>query len=352
MKFKKKIKIGNKYIAENRCFIVAEISGNHAGKISNIKKIIDKLDRNNIDAVKVQAYQSNTITINSRSKDFKIKKSNKWSKYSYLYDLYKQAETPFRWMKEIFKYCKKKKIIVFASVFDITSLEVLEKINCPAYKIASPEITDLYLIEKVAKTKKPIIISNGLANRKDLLLAIKTVKSNKNNKLIILKCTSDYPSKISEINLNTMLDIKKKYNCLTGFSDHTIGINASIHAASKGASIIEKHVCLKNVEAVDSFFSIDTEEFNRMARIIRTNEKINGKVTYQISEGSKKNLSGRKSLYIVNNIKKNEKFTHKNIKAIRPSFGLHPKFYKKIIGKKSKLNIVAGKRMTWSLIKK
>jgi len=352
MKFKKKIKIANKYITENNCFIVAEISGNHGGKISNIKKIINKLDKKKIDAIKLQAYQANTITINSKKSDFQIQKKNTWSKYNYLYDLYKYAETPFHWMEEIFKYCKKKNIIVFASVFDISSLKILEKINCPAYKIASPEITDIHLIEETAKTKKPIIISNGLANLKDLSLAIKTIKSQKNDKLVVLKCTSSYPAKISDLNLKTMLDIKKRFKCLIGFSDHTTGINTSIHAASIGASVIEKHVCLKNVKTVDSFFSIDVKEFNEMARIIKNNEQSNGKVTYQISEDSKKNLSGRKSLYIVKNVKKNERFNEENLKAIRPSYGLHPKFYKKVIGKKSKSNITIGERMKWSLIKK
>lgn len=352
MKFIKKIKIGHKYVTENNCFIVAEISGNHGGKISNIKKIIDKLDKRNVDAIKLQAYQANTITINCKKTDFKIRKTNTWSKYNYLYDLYKYAETPFHWMEEIFKYCKKKKIIVFASVFDFTSLKILEKINCPAYKIASPEITDIPLIKEVAKTKKPIILSNGLANLKDLFLAIKTIKLQKNYKLIILKCTSDYPSKISELNLKTIIDIKKKFNCLSGFSDHTTDINIPIHAASIGASMIEKHVCLKNVKTVDSFFSINTEKFNQMAKIIKINKKSNGIVNYQISKASKKNLSGRKSLYIVKDIKKNERFTEDNIKAIRPSYGMHPKFYEKIIGKISKKNISKGERMRWDLIKK
>ena len=352
MKFIKKIKIGHKYVTENNCFIVAEISGNHGGKISNIKKIIDKLDKRNVDAIKLQAYQANTITINCKKRDFRIRKTNTWSKYNYLYDLYKYAETPFYWMEEIFKYCKKKKIIVFASVFDFTSLKILEKINCPAYKIASPEITDIPLIKEVAKTKKPIILSNGLANLKDLFLAIKTIKLQKNNKLIILKCTSNYPSKISELNLKTVIDIKKKFNCLSGFSDHTTDINIPIHAASIGASMIEKHVCLKNVKTVDSFFSINTEKFNQMAKIIKINKKSNGIVSYQISKASKKNLSGRKSLYIVKDIKKNERFTENNIKAIRPSYGMHPKFYQKIIGKISKKNITEGERMRWDLIKK
>ena len=187
--FNKKIKIGKTNICKGRAFIVAEVSANHAGNYKNLKKLIDNLSRLDIDAVKVQAYQANTITLNSNKADFKIKKKNKWADYKNLFNLYKNGETPFEWLPKIFKYCKKKKITIFASVFDESSLRILEKLKCPAYKIASPEITDIPLIEKVAKTKKPIIISNGLANFQDLKLAVNSVKKQKNKKLIILKCT-------------------------------------------------------------------------------------------------------------------------------------------------------------------
>ena len=350
MKFEKKIRILNKIISGKRCFIVAEVSGNHAGKLSNLKKIINQLKNSDVDAIKIQAYQADSITINHTGKDFKIAKDNAWYKYKNLHGLYKKGQTPFSWIKEIFRFCKKNKIIVFASVFDLNSLKILEKLDCPAYKIASPEITDIYLIENVAKTRKPTIISTGLANDKDLDLAVTTYKKNKNSKLIILKCSSSYPAPIEEVNLETMVDIGKKYNCLTGYSDHTVGINVPIHAVSKGACVIEKHVCLKNVKAIDSFFAINTEEFKKMVTIIRNNERSNGKVTYKISKSSLPNLPGRKSIYVIRNIKKDEIFSEKNIKPIRPAYGMHPKYFRQILGKRSKSNLKFGQRMEWKHI--
>ncbi len=352
MGFQKKIKISNKIVNNSNCFIVAEISGNHGGKIQNLKKIIDELDNKFVDAIKIQAYQANSITIKSNNNDFRIAKGNKWSKYKYLHELYKYAETPFNWLGKIFKYCKRKKIIVFASVFDLKSLQILENLKCPAYKIASPEITDIHLIEEVAKTKKPIILSNGLASLKDLKLAVSSIRKKGNDKLIILKCTSSYPAETAKLNLNTMSDISKKFNCLSGFSDHTTNINIPIHAASIGASMIEKHVCLKNKKTVDSFFSIDTQEFNKMAKIIKNNKKSEGKISYELPSSSKKNLAGRKSIYVIEDIKKGEKFTLKNIKPIRPSYGLHPKFFNKILNKISKVNLSKGQRMKWNYVKK
>ena len=304
----KNFKIGNIKIEPKRTFIVAEISANHCGKLSILKKIILRLKKINVDAIKIQAYEANTITIKSNNKDFQIKSDNTWSKYNTLYNLYKTAETPFKWYSEIFKFCKKNNIIVFASVFDNKSLKLLEKLNCPAYKIASPEITDIPLIEKISKTKKPIIISTGLSDFKDLKLAISTIKKQKNKKIIVIKCTSSYPAPINEINLKTMQDIKKKFNVLTGYSDHTEENYTAIHAASIGAYMIERHVKLENFKSVDSFFSSTINNFAKMIKIIRINERSNGIISYKISKSSKPNLNGRKSLYIVKNIKKGEIF--------------------------------------------
>ena len=223
--------------------------------------------------------------------------------------------------------------------------------NCPAYKIASPEITDIPLIKKIAKTKKPIILSNGLGDLEDLKLAVKEIKKI-NTKLIILKCTSSYPTKVKDLNLNTMVNIKKKFNCLSGFSDHTVGINSSIHAASIGASMIEKHIKPSGIKTVDSFFSISLNKLMKMITIIRNNEISNGNIDYQISKSSKKNLNGRRSLYVVKDIKKGDLLNNNNIKSIRPSFGLHPKFLPQFLGKKSKINIKSGSRVKWELIKK
>lgn len=347
----KEIKIGNKYVNNKRCYVVAEVSANHNKNYGLLKKFLKDLKNTGVDAVKLQAYQANTITINHKSNDFKIDNQNSWSKYQYLFNLYKNAETPLNWFPKIFKYCKKIKLDVFASVFDATNLRLLEKLNCPAYKIASPEITDIPLIKKIAKTKKPIILSNGLGNLEDLSLAVKEIKKI-NKKLIVLKCTSSYPSKNKDLNLNTMVNIKKKFNCLSGFSDHTVGIHSSIHAASIGASMIEKHVKPSKIKTIDGFFSITVKELANMISIIRNNEISNGNIDYQISSSSKKNLNGRRSLYVVQDIKKGELLSEKNIKSIRPSFGLHPKFLPYFLGKKSKINIKSGSRASWKLIKK
>ncbi len=349
--FNNKIKISNKIIEETRCFIVAEISANHNKNFKILKKFLLELKYSGVDAVKLQAYQANTITIDKKSKDFLISKSNTWSKYNNLYSLYKKAETPLEWFPKVFKFCKKINLIVFASVFDETNLKVLEKLNCPAYKVASPEITDIPLIKKIAKTKKPIIISNGLANYYDLKLAVNSIKKI-NKKLIILKCTSSYPAKLNELNLNTMLDIKKKFKCLIGYSDHTLGINTGIHVASMGASVLEKHVKPYGVRSVDSFFSITIKQLKSMIKVIRENEKSNGNVEYEISKSSLKNLNGRRSLYVIKDIKKGEKFTNKNLKSIRPRYGIHPKFLNLFLGKKSSKNIQYGSRLKWEYIKK
>ncbi len=350
MKFNQIIKIKNKFIKANRCFVVAEISANHSGNFNNMRKLIYDLKKINVDAIKIQAYEADTITLDSNRRDFKISKNNSWSKYKTLFELYKNAETPFKWYKKIFNLCKKINLIVFASVFDLKSLNLLEELNCPAYKIASPEITDIPLIESVAKTKKPIIISNGLSDYEDLKLACNAVKKSKNKNLIILKCTSSYPSQTKELNLRTMTDINKKFKCLVGFSDHTMGIDKSIHAASLGANMLEKHVTL-NKKTIDGFFSIDIKKFKKMIIQIRENEIANGKISYQIAKSSKKNLNGRRSLYVVSSIKKNEKFTNKNIKSIRPSYGLHPKYLKYFLNKESKVNIKHGSRLSWSHLK-
>lgn len=332
-----------RFIKKNRCFIVAELSGNHDGKLSNLIKMIYQAKIAGADAVKIQAYQAEGITMQSDKQYFKLGSKSKWKKYDNLFKLYRKGQTPKHWYKKIFSYAKKIDIILFASVFDINTLNYFEKeINCPIYKIASPEIVDIPLLKSVAKTKKPIILSNGLSNFDDLNLAVKTIKKF-NKKIVILKCTSTYPATSDTLNLATMVDIKKKFSCDVGFSDHTTGIDSGIFAAAIGAKILEKHVVLKkNSKTVDSFFSIDFKEFKRMVDIIRSNEKSLGKISYKIHESSKVNFHGRKSIFIFKDIKKGEKFTRKNIKVIRPYHGLHPKYFDFVLNKKSKTNLYAG----------
>ena len=332
-----------KFLKKNRCFIIAELSGNHDGKLSNLIKMIYQAKKAGADAVKIQAYEAESITMNSDKPFFKLKSKSKWKKYDNLYKLYKKGQTPRHWYKRIFSYAKKIKIILFASVFDLNTIEYFEKeLNCPIYKVASPEIIDLPLLKKIAKTKKPIIISNGLGNLKDLSLAVKTIKKYNNN-ITILKCTSTYPAPKNSLNLATMKDMEKKFFCNVGFSDHTKGIDSAIYAAALGAKVLEKHVVLKkNSNTVDSFFSIDFKEFKKMVEIIRLNEKSYGKISYKIHTSSRTNLHGRKSIFVYKNIKKGEKFTNENIKIIRPYHGLHPKYYDYVLNKKSKKDLSSG----------
>ena len=346
------IKINKDKIGKNKpCYIVAELSGNHGGNFNEILKLIKLAKDAGANAIKLQAYTPDTITLNSKKKDFQIYKKHTWSKYKDFYSLYKSAHTPLKWIRKIFLYCRKKKITVFASVFDFSSVDLLEKLNCPAYKIASPEITDVPLLKYVAKKNKPIIISTGLAKLQDLNLAIRTIRKQQNNKIIILKCTSAYPAKLNEINLKTMMALRKKFKCHVGYSDHTLGISVAIAASALGANIIEKHIkSSKSIKTVDSFFSITIEEFRQMIKSIRDNEKAYGKISFNISKGSTKNLIGKRSLYVSEKIKKGNKFTKNNIRSVRPFYGLHPKYYDKVIGMKSKKNLQIGDRLTFKSI--
>lgn len=334
-----------------RTFVVAEMSANHSSNIKNAFKIVDQAKIIGVDAIKIQLYKANRITINSNKKDFEIK-SKSWKKFKNLYNLYKKAETPYEWYETLKRYCKKRNIILFSSVFDLDTVDFLEKKNCPIYKIASPEITDVPLLEKVSRTGKPVIISTGLASEKDLDLAVKTLKRNKCKKIIILKCTSAYPAPLNELNLAAIKTIKNKYKTIVGFSDHSLGVVAPTIAVSLGAKVIEKHINLeKNKKSVDGFFSLKISEFQEMIKNIRDTEKIIGNKEIRISKNSYKNLAGRKSIYVIRNIDKNEIFTKQNIGSIRPSFGLHPKFLKFLLGKKSKKNLKFGQKMKLSFVK-
>ena len=262
--------------------------------------------------------------------------------------LYKKGHTPWEWHKELFDEAKQ--IEIFSSPFDESAVELLEKLGCKAYKIASPEINHVPLITKVAKTKKPIIISSGLSSLSDLQKTIKLIKSFGNNKIIILKCTSAYPAPLKELNLKTMKDFAKKFNLHVGYSDHSIGNIASLTAVALGAKIIEKHFKLKNKKTIDGFF-IDETDFLNLIKNIR-NIGLMGKINYNVTPSAKKHLVGRRSIYISKKIKKNDLFTKNNLKVVRPSHGLDPKYYSYILGKKSNCNLEPATRFKLSYIKK
>ncbi len=337
--------------SNRKIIVVVEMSGNHQNSYRKMIRFVDKSIKFGADVIKFQVYKPDTITFNSKKKQFLVKSdSKKWSRYKSLYQLYDKAHTPWKWIEKIAKYLNSRKFPWFASVFDNTSVDFLQKLKCPAYKVASPEITDIGLIEKIMKTNKPIILSSGLATTKDLDLAINTIKK-KHNKIAILKCTSSYPAPIKDCNLNSIKFLKERYKLAVGFSDHTIGGQASEISASLGATIIEKHFKLDDDKSsIDSHFSMKLSELPTFKKNLNNINDYLGSYNLIIPKSARINLSGRRSLYVIKNIKKGETFSKKNIKSIRPHYGLHPSNFKKIIGKKAKKNIKAGTKLSYNLV--
>ena len=339
--FEKLIKKNN-----TKTFIIAEISGNHQNSYSKLKKFVLGCIKEKADIIKFQVYKPETITLNSSRKDFKLKNKDKiWGNHSNLFDLYKKAYTPWAWIKKIVKILNKKKFPWFASVFDESSIEFLEKLNCKAYKIASPEITDIPLIEKVSNLKKPIIISTGLADKNDIELAVRTVRK-RHNKILILKCTTSYPAKEQDMDLISIKTIKNLFKCPVGFSDHSKGFEASKIASALGVNVFEKHFKMdEDKKSIDNHFSMKLSKLSDYKNNIINVKRILGKKNIIISKSASKNLTGKRSLYVYRNIKKGSKISLANVKSIRPSFGLHPKYLKKIIGKKVKKDLFVGDRL-------
>ena len=334
--FKEKIKITKSVSISNndKCFIVAEISANHSGNLNLLKKTMIKAKKIGVDAIKIQTYQANTITLNSKNKHFLIDDKSIW-KGKYLFDLYKSAETPFHWHKEIFNFAKKNKIICFSAPFDISAVDLLKKYNCPIYKVASPEIEDLRLIEKIAKTKKPIIISTGIADKQNIKNALDICRKEKNFRVVLLNCISSYPAKNKELNLK-YFSVLKKFCPLIGYSDHSNSDLASIISVANGAKVVEKHFILnKKIKSPDSSFSYDPKEFKNLIKKIRDveimmgSEKINKKT---ILKNKLKTIT--RSIFYSDNINKGEKISLENVKSVRPGTGLKLSYFNKILGKK------------------
>lgn len=333
------------------CYIVAEMSGNHNGDIDIAKKIIEKAKECGANAVKLQTYTADTITLNCDGGDFRLPENSPWSSFSNLHQLYHKAHTPWGWHRELFEYARSLDIEIFSAPFDETAVDFLEEMNCPAYKIASPEIFHVPLLRRVAKTGKPVIISTGLATYDDIDLAVSTLRAEGCESIIILKCTTSYPAPLSEANLSTIKDIPKKFNCWAGLSDHTKGLIAPLTAVALGAVLIEKHFTISEAgESVDSFFSLDEVQFRELVLGVRDVENSVGSVTYELSEKARENLSGRRSIYVAENIQKGEFFSKENIKVVRPGHGLHPKYYEEVLGKKAKVALCRGDRLSWGLI--
>ncbi len=322
-------------------YLVAEISANHCGKLDIAKKLIRTAKANNADAVKLQTYTPDTMTIKSKKKYFKIK-NGLWRGYS-LWDLYNKAHTPLSWHKELFDYAKKLGITIFSTPFDETAVDFLEKLNCPMYKIASFEMTDLPLIKKVAQTKKTMIISTGMSSLDEIDETFKVAKKNGAKEIILLYCVSNYPAKNKDFNLNNIQILKNKFNCKVGLSDHSLDNTIAISSIAAGAEIVEKHIGLDGQKnGLDIKFSLKGKKIKVFKKLISETYNSMGKNFFYRNPSEEKSKIFRRSIFAVKDIKVGEKFTKKNIRRIRPGYGLEPKLFDKILGKKSKNNINAG----------
>lgn len=343
-------RIGKRKVGEgNPVFIIAEVSANHGQDFKRAAKMIKVAKECGADAVKFQTYTPDTMTIDVDNKYFRIKHP-KWGGQT-LYQLYKKAYTPWDWFEKLKKIADEEGIIFFATAFDKSSVDLLEDIGVPFHKVASFELVDIPLIEYMAKKQKPIIMSTGMANYKEIEEAVAAARKNGAKDIALLKCVSSYPAKPEDMNLKTIQDIAKNFKCPVGLSDHSMGTAISTAVVALGAGIIEKHFTLsRKIKTPDSFFSIEPPELKELVDNIRTVEKAIGKVHYGSTAEEKKNRIFRRSLFAVKDIKKDEAFTKGNIRSIRPGYGLSPKYLKDILCKNAKKDIKRGAPLNWKII--
>lgn len=333
-------------------FVIAEMSGNHNQSLEKALEIVDVAASCGVSALKIQTYTADTMTLDISEGEFFIKdKASLWSGNS-LYELYQKAHTPWSWHKPIFDRCKKHGIIGFSTPFDASSVDFLEELEVPFYKIASFENTDLPLLRKVASTKKPVIISTGMANISEIFDAVQTLSESGCQEIVLLKCTSEYPALPSDANLLTIPHLKQLFpHCKIGISDHTLGIGVSIAATTLGAEVIEKHFTVSRADGgVDSAFSMEPAEMKLLISESRIARQALGKVYYGISEKEKSSLRFRRSIYISQDAKEGEILSPKNIRIIRPGMGLPPKYFNILIGKKLKSAAKKGTPLDWNMI--
>lgn len=343
--------LGERVIDENSpAFIIAEMSANHMMDYDRAVEIIKAAKEAGADAIKLQTYTPDTITIDCDNKYFQITQGTIWDGTT-LHKLYQTAYTPWEWQPELKKTAEKIGLICFSSPFDLTSVDFLEKMNVPAYKVASFEITDIPFIRKIAKLHKPIIISTGIARPDDIELALQTCIDEGNEDVILLKCTSAYPSPYEDINLRVIPDMAERYNVLTGLSDHTLGSTVSVASIPLGVRVIEKHLTLRRSDGgPDGAFSMEPEEFKEMVDNIRITEKALGRVTYELTYKQEKSREHSRSLFVIKDMKKGDVITTDNVRSIRPGFGMHTKHYEEILGKSVNRDIEKGTPMSFDLL--
>ncbi|MHB2153627.1 pseudaminic acid synthase [Calditrichota bacterium GD2] len=342
------MKISN-FDLNKRAFIVAELSANHNHDIDIALKTIKASKEAGADAIKLQTYTPDTITIDSNLEYFQMKHGTIWDGTT-LYKLYQQAHTPWEWQPKLKKYAEELGLICFSSPFDKTAVDFLEEMDVPAYKVASFEITDIPLIEYIASKGKPVIISTGIATLADIEEAVNACRRMGNNDIALLKCTSSYPAPIEEANLLTIPHLRDTFDVIPGLSDHTMGHAVAVAAAALGAKIIEKHFILdRKLGGPDAAFSMEPAEFKQMVNAIRDVEKALGKVTYELNPKVEKSRVFARSLFIVKDVKAGEEITEENVRSIRPGYGLHPKYYKEILSKKFRKDFEKGTPLRWDM---
>ena len=344
------MKIGNFNLQNDGTFIIAELSANHGGKIEIAKETIKAAKEIGANAIKLQTYTADTLTLDCDKDDFVIKGGTLWDEQK-LYDLYQEAHLPWEWHEELFLYAREIGIDIFSSPFDKNAVDFLEQFSPSAYKIASFEITDYELIRYAASKGRPMIISTGIATIDEIQDAVDICRGEGNNEIVLLKCTSAYPAALEDANLKTIPNLAETFGVVSGFSDHTLGITAPVAAVVLGAKVIEKHFILdKSIGGADADFSLDKEEFAQMIKAVRDTEKLLGNVDYSMNEKKKKSRQFARSLYISNDVKAGQYLDEKNIRSVRPSFGMHPKEYAKVLGKRFQADFEKGTPLSWDKI--
>jgi len=333
-------------------FIVAEMSCNHHQSYWQARKIIDKAAEAGVDAIKLQTFRPEGITIDCNNKYFQIKVNKAW-KGQTLYELYKKVYTPWEWQPKLKKYAESKGLVLFSTPGEEAAVNFLEKMGVNLYKVGSFEVVDLALLKKIGQTKKPVIISRGMASAEEIESAIKTLKKAGASQVAVLHCVSSYPASPAEMNLATIPDIAKRFGVISGLSDHTLGIAVVLMSVGLGACIIEKHLTLRRAEGgPDAAFSMEPKEMKELVDAVRQGEKAIGTITYQTGKREKKNKIFRRSLFVVKDLEKGKKFTAENVRSVRPGYGLEPKYLEKVIGKTVNQNIKRGTPLAWNLISK
>lgn len=333
-------------------FIIAELSANHNGSLETAIETIRAAKRAGADAIKLQTYTADTITLKCSKEDFVIKGGTLWDGKT-LYELYQEAYTPWEWHEELFRVAKEEGLVCFSSPFDHSAVDFLEQFDVPAYKIASFEITDIPLIKYTASKGKPMIISTGIATYEDIKLAVDTCRAVGNNDITVLKCTSSYPAPINEANMIMMQQFAKDFDVKVGLSDHTLGITLPVVSTVMGASVIEKHFILdKSVGGPDAAFSLDEKAFTQMVNAVREAEQAIGTVSYTLTEKQKAGKQFSRSLYVAENVNKGDVITKANVRSVRPGYGMHPRHYEEILGKTFTKDVESGEPLNNEIISK